>query len=132
MPTARCWWCARGKDNYSKNNMSPATPVIITSRASTPTPADRTSPPWRKHLSTTDTRYGRAALRSELDRLRACEPGGRHDALNTGAFRLAQLTVATVRRALVDAGIQHGFREREVERIVASAIAAGLRSPRGL
>ena len=55
----------------------------------------------------------------------------------TSAFRLAQLVTsgelaaATVRRALIDAGVGHGFREREVERIVASAIQAGSSAPRG-
>ena len=102
----------------------------ITSRATPRGPAVRS-------FGTVDARYGRAALRGELDRLRACQPGGRHDHLNTSAFRLAQLVAsgklaaATVRRALIDAGVGHGFREREVERIVASAIKAGLSAPRG-
>lgn len=77
----------------------------IASRASVAAPAAPTLPPSWQRLSTSDSRYGRAALRSELDRLRGCQAGGRHGHLNVSAYRLAQLvaagelTVATVHRA---------------------------------
>jgi hypothetical protein len=72
----------------------------------------RLSPP---RVALEDSRYGRSALLSELARFHAEPEGGRHDHLNTSAFRLGQLaaagelTVGTVWRSLVDAGLVKGL-----------------------
>lgn len=83
-----------------------------------------------------DSRYGRAALYGELDKLRGREPGGRHDQLNVSTYKLAQLvaggelTEATVRQAMQEAGVAFGFDPREVARIIGYAVDAGLTHPR--
>ena len=88
-------------------------------------------------VATRDRRYGLAALRSECGRVLQVAPGaGRHDALNTGAFRLGQLvyggklTLGTAYRALVAAGVAVGVNERDSRRIVRLGLEAGLEWPR--
>lgn len=92
-------------------------------------------PPFR--VATRDHRYGLGAVRSERERVLRVAPGeGRHDALNTAAFRLGQLvyegklTIGTIYGALVAAGVATGIGERDSRRIVRLGIEAGLEHPR--
>jgi hypothetical protein len=82
--------------------------------------------------------YGRAALRRELVRLSQAENGTRNDTLNRVAFSLGQL-VATgaldeseTAAELHAKGHEIGLDSREVERTVASGLAAGMKQPRSL
>lgn len=87
--------------------------------------------------ATRDRRYGLAALVLERERLSSIAPGeGRHDALNTGAFRMGQLiyggdlTLLTAYEALVATGIVIGIPERDSRRITRLGLEAGLDNPR--
>jgi hypothetical protein len=88
-------------------------------------------------IATRDGRYGLAALRGETERLLAVEPGaGRHEALNTGAFRMGQLVGAghlsllSAYDALVQTAIAKGLGERDSRRITRLGLEAGLENPR--
>jgi hypothetical protein len=79
------------------------------------------------------TRYGRAALDSELERLLArAREGKRNNELNTSVFRLAQLVAGgelvqgELERAATDAGHLLGLDAHEVRVTVRSAVKAGL------
>jgi len=82
--------------------------------------------------------YGRAALRRELERVSAAQPGTRNDQFNRSAFALGQLvaigaldedeTAAT----LIAEGQLLGLGVLECERTVASGLAAGMEQPRSL
>ncbi|WP_203789542.1 bifunctional DNA primase/polymerase [Paractinoplanes rishiriensis] len=92
-------------------------------------------------------RYTAAALAGEVQRIllaprpvvrdgRRITGGGRNDALNTAAFRLAQLSAgggvdeAAVRHALSEAAQTAGLSRAEIRRTLDSGWRAGLRHPR--
>ena len=81
------------------------------------------------------TPYGRAALEGELAELRRAPVGTRNHTLNRCAFRLGRLVAGgelgegDVVAALRTAGVARGLAAREVERTIASGLAAGLRRP---
>jgi catechol 2,3-dioxygenase-like lactoylglutathione lyase family enzyme len=82
------------------------------------------------------TSYGLAALRGVLDELKESGAGGRNDALNRGAFAVAQLVAggeldgeqaeATLEAAALDVGLT----ARETEKTLRSGWDAGLAEPR--
>jgi hypothetical protein len=82
------------------------------------------------------TAYGRAALAGELDELARAPVGTRNHTLNRCAFRLGgliaggELSEAETVAALRAHAIGRGLSPREVERTIASGLAAGLRHPR--
>jgi hypothetical protein len=82
------------------------------------------------------TAYGERALELELGQLRESVEGERNDALNRSTFAMAQLVAggelreADAREQLVEAGLELGLEEREVEMTVESAFGAGLQEPR--
>jgi hypothetical protein len=85
---------------------------------------------------TRTTPYGRAALRDELRSLAGAEPGGRNNALNRSAYKLAGWVAAgeldwyELRERATDAGLAIGLSPFEVERTVSSAMNAGFARPR--
>jgi hypothetical protein len=80
--------------------------------------------------------YAMAALRDETRRMATAVDGTRHDTLNKAAFSLGQLVAAgllpdlAVITSLADAARQAGLPERDIHRIIRSAMAAGARKPR--
>jgi hypothetical protein len=82
------------------------------------------------------TAYAMAALRDETRRVATAMDGTRHDTLNKAAFSLGQLVAAgllpdlAVITSLADAAQQAGLPERDIHRIIRSALAAGARKPR--
>jgi hypothetical protein len=92
--------------------------------------------PVRVGLRGATTPYGRAALEGELVELRRAPVGTRNHTLNRCAFRLGRLVAGgelaegEVASALRAAGAARGLAAREVERTIASGLAAGLRFPR--
>jgi hypothetical protein len=82
------------------------------------------------------SRYGAAALESELSHLAGAEPGGRNQALNLAAFRLGRLVggghldAGEVISALADAGRSLGLSEWEIRSTVMSGFDAGHGRPR--
>jgi Bifunctional DNA primase/polymerase, N-terminal len=84
------------------------------------------------------SRYAAAALRKELDRVLAAEPGTRNHTLNAAAYSLGQL-VATgllskefTAAALHRAGAAIGLPDRETAATVRSGLNAGAKHPRAL
>ena len=83
------------------------------------------------------TRYGQAALESELERLAQAVKGERNHTLNASAFSLGQLVAsglldaAEVIDGLVVTAKSIGLSEREAVVTVKSGLNAGLRTPRG-
>jgi hypothetical protein len=84
------------------------------------------------------TAYGSAALDGELALLARAVPGTRNDTLNRAAFRLGQLVADGalqpdhVARCLRIVSDDIGLGEDEADRTIASGLAAGARTPRGL
>jgi hypothetical protein len=86
------------------------------------------------------SRYLKAILEGEVERVRSAEPGGRNHALNTAAFILGQLvgsgeiTEEHAWSLLRGASRLHlgveGFTEDELERTTESGLSAGMRRPR--
>lgn len=80
--------------------------------------------------------YGLAALRDELDRLRAAPVGTRNHTLNRAAFCLGQLVARgelaedVVRSALLETATTVGLTARESQRTVTSGLSAGSRDGR--
>ena len=80
--------------------------------------------------------YGRAALEGELEELGRAPVGTRNYTLNRCAFRLGRLVAggeleeAEAVAALRGRATDRGLSAREVERTIASGLAAGLRNPR--
>jgi hypothetical protein len=80
--------------------------------------------------------YGRAALAGELDELARAPVGTRNHTLNRCAFRLGRLIAGGelseigVVAALGARAVARGLSPREVERTIASGLAAGRRHPR--
>ena len=91
-------------------------------------------------MSEVTSRYLRAILDGEVERVRSAKPGGRNQALNTAAFIIGQLVASgqiTEEQAwslLGIAGRLHlgvqGFTEDELKRTAKSGLAAGMRRPR--
>jgi replicative DNA helicase len=81
-------------------------------------------------------RYANTALTREAHALATTPPGGRNHALNTAAFRMAQLAANgwidtnTIRNQLADAAHAAGLNEHETHNTITSGIAAGLTAPR--
>jgi hypothetical protein len=84
----------------------------------------------------TETAYGRAALAGELVRLFRAPSGRRNETLNTVVFKLAQLVaagqlpLARVERETLDVALAIGLDRAEANATIASAVRAGLSSPR--
>ena len=82
------------------------------------------------------TAYGRVALEGELEELGRAPVGTRNHTLNRCAFRLGRLVAGgeldetEVVAMLRVRAISRGLSPREVERTIASGLAAGLRHPR--
>lgn len=82
------------------------------------------------------TPYGRAALEGEVAELRRAPVGTRNHTLNRCAFRLGRLVAggelneAEVIDALRAQALTRGLAPREIERTIASGLAAGRRQPR--
>lgn len=84
------------------------------------------------------SQYAAAALRGEVDRVLAAQPGShqRNDTLNRAAFALGQLvatgllTEGIAWAALVEASAMIGLPVREADRTIRSGLTAGARSPR--
>jgi hypothetical protein len=78
-----------------------------------------------------------SAFRGEITQLSAATDGHRHDTLNRAAFALGQIVGAgllpgdSVRTALADAARHAGLPERDISRIIESAMTAGTLRPRG-
>jgi hypothetical protein len=89
-------------------------------------------PPSASHPTPVGTPYGRAALRSELDRLNQTPEGYRNNALNRAAFSLGKLVAAghldkdTVISLLTTVAQGTGLPMREVERTLLSGMSAGV------
>jgi hypothetical protein len=96
-----------------------------------PSPAEGTSP-----VRGNATAYAAAALRGELDRVLAAQPGSRNHTLNAAAFALGQLTAAGLlprqlaEDALRLAGQAIGLSARECAATIRSGLDSGERSPR--
>jgi Bifunctional DNA primase/polymerase, N-terminal len=84
------------------------------------------------------SRYAAAALRMELDRVLAAEPGTRNHTLNAAAFSLGQLVAGGLlseeftAAALHRAGAAIGLPDRETAATVRSGLNAGAKHPRAL
>src|SRR5664280_812303 len=82
------------------------------------------------------SRYAATALRGELERVLAAQPGGRNHALNAAAFALGQLTATGLlpadlaSDALAQAAQAIGLPTREAAATIRSGLTAGTRSPR--
>jgi Bifunctional DNA primase/polymerase, N-terminal len=82
------------------------------------------------------TPYGLAALSGELEELKSAPVGARNHTLNRCAFRLGRLVAggelneAEVIGALRAQALSRGLAAREIERTIASGLAAGRRQPR--
>ena len=82
------------------------------------------------------SRYAATALRGELDRVLAADPGGRNHALNAAAFALGQLTATGLlpddlaSDALAQAAQAIGLPAGEAAATIRSGLTAGARSPR--
>jgi hypothetical protein len=115
---------------------------IEDSRLLAPAPAWLTEPSRRAEPSALAARargtprYGRAALRDELARLRTARKGTRNHTLNRTAFLLGQLvgagelTVEDVLNPLFDAALGVGLSETEARRTIESGLRAGVGFPR--
>jgi hypothetical protein len=96
-----------------------------------PSPAEGTSP-----ARGNATAYAAAALRGELDRVLATQPGSRNHTLNAAAFALGQLTAAAMlprqlaEDALMLAGQAIGLSTRECAATIRSGLDSGARTPR--
>ncbi len=84
------------------------------------------------------SRYAEAALRQEIERVVAAEPGTRNHTLNTAAYSLGRLVAAGLlpengtADALRHAGTSAGLADREATATVRSGLTAGARRPRSL
>ena len=82
------------------------------------------------------SRYAATALRGELERVLAAEPGGRNHALNAAAFALGQLTATGLlpadlaSDALAQAAQAICLPTREAAATIRSGLTAGARNPR--
>ncbi|OJG06117.1 hypothetical protein BG618_02842 [Pseudonocardia autotrophica] len=84
------------------------------------------------------SQYAAAALRGEIDRILAAQPGGRrrNDTLNRAAFALGQLVAAGLlpdglaRATLAEASAAIGLPARESDLTIRSGLTAGARHPR--
>jgi bifunctional DNA primase/polymerase-like protein len=86
--------------------------------------------------------YLRAIIDGEAEHIRTARPGSRNHALNVAAFVLGrlvgggELTEQVARNVLSAAASRHigvhGFTKRELDRTLASGLAAGIRRPRAL
>lgn len=82
------------------------------------------------------SKFGVAALASELDELRGAAAGGRNDALNKAAFALGQLVAGneldgiTVEAALLDVALTLGLSEGEATATIHSGMDSGAQQPR--
>lgn len=82
--------------------------------------------------------YARAAFDAEIAKVRQAKEGARNNTLNEAAFALSQLVRAgllasdRVTAALAQAAADAGLGAAEVERTIASGLAAGMASPRDL
>jgi hypothetical protein len=110
-------------------------PGWLTDRLTDPEPASAPSEgtnPARGNA----TAYAAAALRGELDRVLATQPGSRNHTLNAAAFALGQLTAAGMlprqlaEDALSLAGQAIGLQARECAATIRSGLDSGERSPR--
>jgi hypothetical protein len=99
-------------------------------------PASTPPPPVKVELPGATSPYGRAALEGEVAELRRAPVGTRNHTLNRCAFRLGRLVAggelneSEVVVVLRSEGIGRGLTPREIERTIASGLAAGLRHPR--
>jgi hypothetical protein len=112
-------------------------PRWLLERAARPKPAPtRTAAAAPPAPGVDRTRYGIVALRNETDRVRHAPDGARNDSLNRAAYSLAQLVAAghlphsLVHGELEAAGIAAGLGQHETLATIASAIRAGLATPR--
>jgi hypothetical protein len=93
---------------------------------------------WRTLPATSTSSYGRAAMRSELQRLLQAREGERNKSLNRSVFRLAQLSaggeldVDELEREALRFALLLSLEKEESENTIASAIKAGLGQPRGV
>jgi hypothetical protein len=82
------------------------------------------------------TPYGRAALKAELEELARAQEGTRNAALNSAAFSIGQLVAGgelhaePAAAALEEMGLAIGLTESEVDKTIASGMAAGREMPR--
>lgn len=83
------------------------------------------------------TRYGRAALRAECDKVKAAREGGREMALSLAAGHVGELVAGgevsehDALRELAYAAEMTGLRTREIAVTIAKGIKRGERNPRG-
>jgi hypothetical protein len=98
--------------------------------------ADRDPSPAPSVAAGSPTAYAAAALRGELDRVLATQPGSRNHTLNAAAFALGQLVSAGLlprqlaEDALMLAGQAIGLQARECAATIRSGLDSGERSPR--
>jgi hypothetical protein len=82
------------------------------------------------------TPYGRAALEDELTQILRARQGSRNNALNRSVFKLAQLVAEhrlarqELEESAFEVALLVGLTPLETKLTLASAIQAGLRSPR--
>jgi hypothetical protein len=101
---------------------------------------ERPRPPPRLQLvnDARSTKYGRSALERECTFVRNASEGSRNDQLNASAFALGQLIgggvldESEVRAALLEVALAVGLSRREILKTLDSAIAAGIKEPRGV
>lgn len=114
---------------------------VILARAPTWLRVSKLGSPARLEVGPTpaggsSTRYGLAALESELEQLRRAPVGARNHTLNRAAFCLGQLIAggelaeAEVVESLRGGALALGLTAREIERTIASGLAAGSRLAR--
>ncbi|MFN2490124.1 MAG: hypothetical protein ABR529_10365 [Actinomycetota bacterium] len=81
------------------------------------------------------TKYGRAALDGEVERVRSAAEGVRNGTLNAAAYRLGRLVAAgeveehDAEASLLDAALATGLQRREVRPTIRSGIRAGRKRP---
>jgi hypothetical protein len=120
--------------SWSEDDLEPApAPAWLAPEREAPT---STPPSVKVELPGATTPYGRAALEGEVAELRRAPVGTRNHTLNRCAFRLGRLVAGgelnqnEVAAVLRSEGIGRGLTPREIERTIASGLAAGLRHPR--
>lgn len=134
-----------GTGTYTITNPAPPAPLPAWLAALLATPPTATTPPagMRPRLADLDhvrlSRYGRAALAGEVERVAGAPVGGRNRALNLAAWKLGKLIARgvlpreVVEHALTDAAEAANARgnpnsPREIAAVIAAGITAGMRA----
>jgi hypothetical protein len=89
-----------------------------------------------RELGTGTTKYARAGLRREVERVASTPEGARNDALNSASFNVGtligagELVRAEAEVELLAAALASGLASEEAQRTIASGMEAGIKQPR--